>query len=346
MTRKWLPEGVTEYRDRHGKWRYRFRRAGLPSHSFKNQPGTPEFMVEYQAALKGVKPEPPPRFAAGTVDAVAIALYQTPKWRDMRASSQNTYRRIIDRFREKNGHRMIANITALHIDKKLGTMSDTPAAANNLRKSLSRLFRQAIKMGLMDYNPVDYTDSYKMKGDGFHTWTEADIAAFEAHWPIGTRERLALALLLYTGVRRSDMVLIGPDNRHGDRLKLSHVKNDSETDIPIMPQLEAALAPFEGSTGPYLQTIHGKGFTGDGFGNWFRRKAKEAGLTNHPPHGLRKAMARRLAEAGVTNQQGRAVTGHKSDREFTRYAAKANKAGMADVAMANLAEKLAKDAQK
>lgn len=346
MTRKWLPDWVTEYRDRYGKRRYRFRRAGSPTHSFRNQPGTPEFMEEYHAALKGEKPEPPPRFDAGTVDAVAVALYQTPKWRDMRASSQNTYRRIIDRFREKNGHRKIASITAQHIDKKLGTMAETPAAANNLRKALSRLFRQAIKMGLIDYNPVDYTDSYRIKGDGFHTWTEEDIAAFERKWPIGTRERLALALLLYTGVRRSDMVLIGPDNRFGDRLRLTHVKNDSETDIPILPQLAEALAPFENSKGTYLQTIYGKSYTGDGFGNWFRRKAKEAGLENHPPHGLRKAMARRLAEAGVTNQQGRAVTGHKSDREFTRYAAKANKAGMADVAMANLSEKLAKDAPK
>ena len=44
----------------------------------------------------------------------------------------------------------------------------------------------------------------------------------------------------------------------------------------------------------------------------------------------------------VKEIQGRAVTGHKTDRESTRYAAKANKAAMADEAMANLSKRFAK----
>lgn len=279
----------------------------------------------------------------GTVDAVIVALYQTPKWRSMRPSSDKTYRSIIERFRKKNGHRQIASITTAIIDRKLSDMSDTPAAANNLRKTLSRLFRQAIKMGLINHNPVEATDAYRQQGDGFHTWTDEQIAQYEAYWPLGTRERLAQALLLYSAVRRSDMVTIGPHNREGDRLVLRHEKNSAETTIRILPQLEEALAPFEGMDGTYLKTQFGKSFTSNGFGNWFRRRVDEAGL---PPecsaHGLRKAMSRILAESGVTNQEGRAVTGHKTDREFTRYAEKANKAGMADNAMANVEKRLAK----
>lgn len=139
------------------------------------------------------------------------------------------------------------------------------------------------------------------------------------------------------------MIKIGPHNREGNRLKLDHTKNDSDTSIPITPELAEAIAPFSDTTGPYLQTQHGKPYTADGFGNWFRRKVREAGLPlGCSPHGLRKAMSRRLAESGSTNQQGRAVTGHKTDREFTRYAAKANKAAMADEAMANLNKRFAK----
>ena len=48
-----------------------------------------------------------------------------------------------------------------------------------------------------------------IKGDGFHTWTDDEIAQFEAHHPIGTKPRLALALLLYTAQRRSDVVRMG-----------------------------------------------------------------------------------------------------------------------------------------
>lgn len=341
--RKWLPDNVTEYTDRHGGKRYRFRKAGLPTYHFRNQPGTPEFMEEYLLAKAAAKPAPEPRYEAGTVDAVIAALYATPRWRKMKPSSRRTYQGIIEKFRAKHGTRKIKAITTAMIDKKLGEMESTPAAANNYRKSLARVFRQAIKMGLMKHNPVEATDAYKMEGDGYHTWTEEEIAAYEAKWPVGTRERLAFALLLHTAVRRSDMIKIGPANRNGDRLNLDHEKNDSETSIPITPELEEAIAPFSDTTGPYLQTMHGKPYTADGFGNWFRRKVKDAGLPlGCSPHGLRKAMSRRLAESGATNQQGRAVTGHKTDKEFTRYAAKANKARMADDAMANVSKRFAK----
>lgn len=341
--RNWLPDNVTPYKDRHGKTRYRFRKTGLPQYHFRYEPGTPEFMEEYHRAKSAEKPAPEPRYEAGTVDAVIAALYNTPRWRAMRPSSRRTYQGIIEKFRARNGHRKITSITTAIIDKKLGEMQSTPAAANNYRKALSRVFRQAIKMGLMKHNPVEATDAYKMEGEGFHTWTEEEIAAYEKKWPVGTRERLAFALLLHTAVRRSDMIKIGPANRDGDRLNLDHTKNDSNASLPITPELEAAIAPFAETTGPYLQTMHGKPYTADGFGNWFRRKVKDAGLPlGCSPHGLRKAMSRRLAESGSTNQQGRAVTGHKTDREFTRYAAKANKAAMADEAMANLSKRFAK----
>lgn len=347
MTRKkWLPDNVTEYRDRHKKKRYRFRKSGLPTYHFRNEPGTPEFMEEYHLAKAAEKPEPEPRYEAGTVDAVVAALYRTPRWRKMKPSSKRTYQGIIEKFRARNGRRKVTAITTTIIDKKLGEMESTPAAANNYRKSLARIFRQAIKMGLMKYNPIDATDAYKMTGEGHHTWTEDEIAAFEKKWPVGTRERLAFALLLHTAVRRADMVKIGPANREGDRLKLTHVKNDSDTSIPISDELEAAIAPFAETTGTYLQTMYGKPYTGDGFGNWFRRKVREAGLPlGCSPHGLRKAMSRRLAESGATNQQGRAVTGHKTDREFTRYAEKANKVTMADDAMANVNKRFAKSSK-
>ena len=345
--RKWLPDNVTEYEDRHGKKRYRFRKTGLPTHHFRNEPGTPEFMEEYHLAKVAEKPAPEPRYAPGTVDAVIAALYKTPRWREMRPSSRATYQGIIERFRKTNGSRPIKSITAQRIDRKLASMIDTPAAANNLRKSLSRIFKQAIKMGLIKENPVAHTDAYRQQGEGFHAWTEAEIEQYEKKWPIGTRERLAMGLLLHTALRRSDMVKVGPENRIGDRLDLEHGKNDAETSIPISAELAAIIAPFENTTGTYLQTKWGKPYTANGFGNWFAEKVEEAGLpANCRAHGLRKAMSRRLAESGATNQQGRAVTGHKSDRVFAHYASSANKRVMADEALANVSKRFAKPKAK
>jgi len=78
--------------------------------------------------------------------------------------------------------------------------------------------------------------------------------------------------------------------------------------------------------------------------NWIRRRIDAAGLPLEcSVHGLRKEMPHILADSGLTNQEGRAVTGHKTDREFTRYANKANKAGMANKATANVEKKFAKN---
>src|SRR5262245_58598029 len=45
--------------------------------------------------------------------------------------------------------------------------------------------------------------------EGSHTWTVAELEQFEARHPIGSKARLALAHLTYTGVRRSDVVKPG-----------------------------------------------------------------------------------------------------------------------------------------
>lgn len=342
MARKWLPDNVTEWRDRHGKKRYRFRKKGYPTHNFKSAPGTPEFMEELNRA-QNARLEPESRWLPFSYDALAVSFYHTPKWIESRDSTKTTYRNIIERWRKDNGHVDVRRVTTGNIEKKLASMKDTPAAANNLRKVLARLHRHAIKLGWRSDNPVTATDAYNTDG-GFHCWTDDELAAFDKKWAIGTRERLAKELLLNTALRKSDVLTVGPRNRIGDRLELKHRKNDSDTSIPIVPALMAAL---DGVTGdPYIQTQFGKPFTSTGFYNWFKRACVKAGIPHCSPHGLRKAISRRLAESGATVLEGRAVTGHKTDREFMKYAEAANKERMADKAMANLVGKPTKQTQK
>jgi integrase len=338
MARRWLPENVTEYKDRHGKRRYRFRKKGLPTYSFRHAPGTREFMAEYDAASKAIA-EPLPRFAPFTYDALAASFYRTTKWADMKASSQQTYRGIIERFRNANGTKDVRRVTTASIDAKLAKMAETPAAANNLRKALSRLHRHAVKLGWRTDNPVDSTDAFKA-GKGWHCWTEAEIAQFGARWPLGTRERLALELLLCTALRESDVVSVGRQHRQGDELHLHHGKNDSATVVPISPILSAAMDAFDSGNLTYIATQYGGPFTVKGFYNWFKRACVKAGLGHCSPHGLRKAASRRLAEAGATPLEGRAVTGHKTDRMFAYYAESASKRTLAGAAMGKVVANL------
>ncbi|WP_348770930.1 tyrosine-type recombinase/integrase [Niveispirillum sp. SYP-B3756] len=90
----------------------------------------------------------------------------------------------------------------------------------------------------------------------------------------------------------------------------------------------------------FLTTKYGKPFTAESMGNWFRSTCKEAGLPDGlSAHGLRKAVARRLAEAGCTTHQIAAVTGHKTMKEVERYTQEANREQLAEVAIASIGGK-------
>ena len=71
-----------------------------------------------------------------------------------------------------------------------------------------------------------------MTGDGFHTWTEEQISRFEAVHSIGSRERLAFALGLYTGQRRGDVVRMG---RQHIRNGLLHVTQEKTGKVLALP---------------------------------------------------------------------------------------------------------------
>ncbi|NOW46672.1 integrase [Novosphingobium sp. SG751A] len=342
--RRWLPPNVTRYQDKTGRWRYRYRKAGKATYSFRSAPGTPEFLAEYEAAQAG-KPVGIDRVKPGSVDALCAAYYRSPRWQSTQPTTQKVYRSIIERWRKLHGDKPIDRLEPRHVDAWLAAMSDRPSAANNLRKALMRLFRYGVRMGWMARNPIINTEPYRITGNGIHAWTEEEIAAFQARWPFGTRERLALELMLWTGLRKSDVIRLGPAQRQDDRFYLRHSKNNSDTILPVAPDVDRAISSLDPAyvgVKTYLVTEFGKPFTAAGFGNWFRARCDLADLKNCSAHGLRKALSRRIAEAGGTANQGRAVTGHKTDRMFAYYSQSADKAALANTILANVSEKFAK----
>jgi site-specific recombinase XerD len=72
------------------------------------------------------------------------------------------------------------------------------------------LFRWATKARFVKTDPTLGVDNPKRKkGEGFIAWTEENVAAYERRWPLGTRQRVWLDVLLYTGLRRGDAVRVG-----------------------------------------------------------------------------------------------------------------------------------------
>lgn len=335
MPKRWLPDGVTDYRDRHGKARYRFRKTGYKTHHFKAEPGTEGFRAEYAAALTGTL-DPLPigidRIIPDSIDDMCVRYYRSTAWKKMAANSQATYRGIIERFRnrkKKSGQRYgdlpVAAMTTAHIDSILGDMAHTPAAANNLRKVLKRLFRIAVKSGLRTDNPVTETDTFK-KGKGFHTWTEEEIAKYRERWPLGTKARLALELALNTAGRRCEVATLRRDQLVDGIFFVQHAKDNDATEVGCWTETKAAIdaMPVAG-LGHFLVTDYGKPFSVVGFGNKFKEWCRAANLPHCTIHGVRKAISRRLAESDATDAQGRSITGQKKNETFAYYASKANR---------------------
>ncbi|WP_020187867.1 tyrosine-type recombinase/integrase [Methylopila sp. 73B] len=340
MKRRRLPRYVSEFKDRHGKMRVRFRRTGQEAYYFKSIPWTPEFQTEYQACLDRMaapKIEPgASRTKPGTLDDLIVRYYRDALFTGLAASSKRNVRSRLEAFRLKHGAKPVAGLERHHIKAIIGGMSDRPSAANNLLKLLKTLLTFAVDERMRRDNPAIGIRGFRIKNDGLHTWSEEEIAQFEARHPIGSKARLAMALMLYTGQRRSDVVRMGWQHVSRGGIKVRQQKTGESLDIPLHAELERVIAGTPRENLTFLVTEYGKPFSNAGFGNWFRDRCDEAGLPQCSAHGLRKAIARRLAEGGSTNQQIKAVTGHRTESEVSRYTRAAEQKMLAGQAMKRL----------
>ncbi|MFL6764937.1 MAG: tyrosine-type recombinase/integrase [Sphingomicrobium sp.] len=346
-----LPPYVTAYTDRHGKRRYRYRKAGYSYH-FKEHPGTPSHpSAEYTAILAGQRPTTK-RAAPGTVRDLVNRYYQSSAFTNPGPITQQKVHARLEDFCRAHGHRTVVHCRFNHIDGILaqkmqitknadGRKIGGPNAAKSLEKDLTRLFDLAVKLEWIKTNPVQLSDGVKVgKTAGFHSWTDEEIAQFQGYYPLGTMPRLALEIMLWTLLRRSDARLFGPQHRNNGRVRIQNVKTKKFTDLPEACHLTEALEAMDLlGTETYLLSNLGEPFKSSAsFGNWFRHRCNEAGLSHCSAHGLRKATARRLAEAGATQQQLKAVGNWSQDKDVAKYTAAADQKRLAINVMTRLAE--------
>ena len=175
------------------------------------------------------------------------------------------------------------------------------------------------------------------KTGGYHSWSEDDIAAYQAQHALGTRARLALEIMLWTGQRRGDARLFGPEHLKNGQINYRQGKTGTDLWLPAAPQLlEAIGAMQQVGFKTFLVTEYGKPFSRAGFGHKMREWCDEAGLPQCTAHGLPKAMARRLAESGESQQSIKSVGGWKADAEVTTYTAGADQKRLASAAIGRL----------
>jgi integrase len=331
------PKFVHGFLDRHGKPRFYFRRVGFKKVPLPGLPWSPEFMAAYEAALAGHPLQiGSSRVKPGTLRALAVSYFASPAFRTKRPSTQYTYRNVIDQLCREHGDKRPALLQREHVVRLLAARADTPATANALRRSLRALMQHAVEMGIRADDPTREVRAIAVKGEGYHSWTEAEIAQFERHHPVGSRARLALGLLLCTGQRRSDVVRMGRQHVAEGVLSVRQQKTGRSLWIPVHEALASIMAGTAASNLTFLVTDQGKPYSAAGFGNWFRDQCRAAGLHGCSAHGLRKAAARRLAEAGCTAHEISAITGHASLREVARSTEAADRRKLAASAMAKV----------
>ena len=285
-------------------------------------------MRQYEVALKSehgsIGAE---RTVQGSMNALIISFYSSAKWQGLKPSTRTTYRGILERMREELGKYPVNGFERKHIKAIIAKKAGMPAAAVRYHSLLEILFDHAMDdLELRPDNPARLVKKLRYKKEGFHTWTDDEIERFRAHWEIGTRERLALELLLVTSQRSGDIRTMGMRQITGGAITFVQSKTGQPVYLPLTEGLEAALrATTIIGTDTILVTSQGKPFSEKYFYNWMKRSSIAAGLPHCCPHGLRKAAARQIAEAGGTTHQIQAVTGHTTLKEVERYTREANK---------------------
>jgi integrase len=300
--------------------------------------GTPEFDAEYQSAISGS-----PRLAkgaprAGTLAWLVARYRETTAWMALSAATRRQRENIFLHVLETAGTQPFAQITTATILAGRERRVKTPSQARNFLDAMRGLFRWAAAAQHVKIDPtVGVNNPPRKAGPGFAMWTEQEMTAYERRWPIGTRQRVWLDVLAYTGLRRGDAVRLGrPHVRDG----VASIKTEKSgfkvtVTLPILPVLASTLAAGPCGELTFIAGANGKPLTKESFGNLFRAACKSAGVSGSA-HGVRKIAATRAANAGATVAQLEAIFGWSGGTMAMHYTREADRVRLAKEAMHKL----------
>ena len=284
----------------------------------------PEFLRAYTAAQQGAEPVSRGNAKAGTIAALVASYKRSPTWCSLRGSTQQVRARILDKIMVKGGGAMVAGLHPKHIRNDISEC--LPHAANTRLKVWRTLLEHAVDIGLIERNPARDVRKVDAPTKGHHCWTDEEIALFRAQHPSGTKARLAFELLLWSGARRGDAVLLGRQHISGGSMAYVSRKTGVDVCIPVLADFQAELDQIPQTQMLFLVTFNGKPHSDKAFGAWFGKHCNTAGLPSGcRAHGLRKARARIMAEDGKTAHQIAAWGGWKTLGEVAHYTEAANR---------------------
>jgi hypothetical protein len=333
---------VKKYRDRHGKLRFYHRPTGT---ALPGKPGSREFMVAYYASqgLVGVTVAPEltvvkktPRLrtdAEGSIDWLVTKYFKSDQWKRLGPDTQAGRNRALERFRADHGDKPLDSLQAIHIKALMDTKGGTAHSRRNWLKHISGMFLFAEEEMIRVDNPCrGFKRPTPPKTDGFHSWTDDEIAQYRGFWPYGSVPRLVMELAVETSARRGDVTRLGPDQLSNGRFEFKHHKNRVDVSFPVSTELQAAIDAMPNTNhATFLHTKAGNPRSAKALGNDFREWVDKAALPKHCSiHGLRKGCLRILAEAGCNILELQSRSGHLTLSELQKYIDAADKRFAAD----------------
>lgn len=290
--------------------------------------GSPEFEADYHAALRGDAAPAPDRVKTGTLAWLVDRYRDSSAWLKLSMATRRQRENILKHILASAGTAPFADIDRRAIIAGRERRKHTPAAARHFIETMRGLFRWALDAELVSADPTRDVDVPKQSTEGHPVWSEDEIARFEAHWPTGTRERLAFDILLLTGFRRGDAVRLGRQHMRDGVIRIATEKTGEFVTIPVLPALAESIAATRTGDMMLIVTEHGKPMTKESLGNWFRTICDAAGCPGSA-HGLRKAAATRFADNGASVAQMEAWFGWRGGGMAALYTRKADRARLA-----------------
>lgn len=362
---------IEKNKSRHGRYRYFLRMDGIRLCRLPDMLGSEEFLEQYWRERRKYEATKAPTVIAaekplaslttrpGSFKWLCFAYMASSEFRTLDTTTQARRRSIIESMwleplkladptdTRLYAHMPIAKMTVANIEKLRDRKKDKPFAADERLKVLRQVFATKDKDGkAITANVAMLVAPFRAVSDGHATAKPEDLARYIAHHGLESKATLGLALLMFTGIRVSDLAVIGPQHRRHlpkvgkDEFQLRLFKNRNRKPvtltIPVHPILAAVLAMHRTNAFTYLVTDYGKPFSIKGLGNRVSLWFSQAGLVHLTAHSVRKGLATDQAHNEATDSMLEAMFGWKDGKTSKIYTRNAEQARLARHAVAQI----------
>jgi len=341
MPRK-LPLHVVRERSRHGRVKFYYRPdKDSPRVRLPDDPSSAEFDTAYKAAVAGESASAkPPRDGPAIGLRWLVARYQeSADWAGLAYGTRRARSNIFLNAIAKSQNMDFRDIDRLTMEESIDARRETPGQAGSFLKAMRGLFQWALRNGHVDADPTADVRPPRYESDGFLPWDMDDWVKFCGKWKIGTMPRKAAELLIYTGLRRSDVVRVGRQHMKGNILTIKTMKTGTTVSVELPQSLMNMLADTRGLH--FITSSYDKPFTKESFGNWFRDRCNDAGITNKSAHGIRKLAATIAANDGATTHELMSQFGWSTTKQAETYTRGADRARLGVKSSRRIADQIA-----